>query len=88
MDCLSRNPDHILRCAVSRSSALDLDWYEAEREVAHSLSATFVDLAAWVCASDPCPLVVGRFLVFRDTNYLAWPFSWALASRLAAALPL
>lgn len=88
VDCLSSNSDHILRCAVSRSSVLDLNWHEAEQEVAHSLAATFVDSAAWVCASDPCPLVVGRFLVFRDTNHISWPFSWALASRLAAALPL
>ena len=55
VDCLSRNPDHILRCAVSRSSALDLDWYEAEREVAHSLSATFVEFSGMGLCVRPVP---------------------------------
>ena len=48
--------------------------------------ATFVDTTSWLCPSEPCPMVIGRYLVYRDTNHLAMPFAWALASRLDDAL--
>jgi peptidoglycan/LPS O-acetylase OafA/YrhL len=86
-DCLSTNPDHILRCAMPRDGALDADWLAGERSLAVATGAVFVDSSAWLCPTDLCPIVLGQFLVYRDTNHISWPFSAALASRLDAALP-
>ena len=37
---------------------------------------------------EPCPAVIGRYLVYRDTHHLATPFATALSTRLARLLPL
>ena len=86
VDCLSRNPDHTIECAVDRAVLFDEPWLAGEEARAVAGGATFVDTASWLCPSDPCPMVIGRFLVYRDTNHLAMPFAWALGSRLGAAL--
>ena len=86
VDCLSRNPDHTIVCAVDRAVLFDEDWLAGERERTIAGGATFVDTTSWLCPSEPCPMVIGRYLVYRDTNHLAMPFAWALASRLDAAL--
>jgi peptidoglycan/LPS O-acetylase OafA/YrhL len=86
-ECLSRNARHIRACAVPRAEALDLDWVQAERDAALAAGATFVDVNEWACSSDPCPMVLGRYIVFADTNHLTPAFVQALTSRLDAALP-
>jgi len=86
-DCLSANADHVIRCAIPRSQAIDLGWLVAERAAAEGLGATFVDVDAWICPTDPCPMVIGRYAVFADTNHLTRPFVQGLTHRLEAALP-
>jgi len=86
VDCLSRNPDHTIECAVERAVLFDEPWLAAEQGRAVAGGATFVDTASWLCPSEPCPMVIGRYLVYRDTNHVAMPFAWALTSRLDAAL--
>jgi peptidoglycan/LPS O-acetylase OafA/YrhL len=85
-ECLTANADHILRCAIPREAAVDPGWVAAERAVAEGLGATFVDVTAWACPSDPCPLVIGRYAVFADTNHLTRPFVQGLAVRLERAI--
>jgi peptidoglycan/LPS O-acetylase OafA/YrhL len=85
-DCLSSNADHVIRCAVPRAQELDLDWLDAERAAAEDLGATFVDVNAWVCPSDPCPMVIGRYAVYGDENHVTNPFALGLTSRLEQAL--
>jgi hypothetical protein len=87
-DCLSRHLDHILACAEPRAQALDPRWTAIEAAIASQSQATFVDPTSWVCPTDPCPVVIGDYLAFRDTHHLATPFAMALRQRLAAVLPL
>jgi hypothetical protein len=86
-DCLTANPDHVARCAVPRDQAVGLGWHAAELAAALRAGATFVDVDEWACAADPCPLVIGRYAVFADTNHLTRPFVQGLTLRLEAALP-
>jgi hypothetical protein len=86
VDCLSRNPDHTIECAVDRAVLFDEPWLAGEEARAVGGGATFVDTASWLCPSEPCPMVIGRYLVYRDTNHLGMPFVWALTSRLDAAI--
>ena len=86
-DCLSSNPDHVLRCARPRNRALDLPWQALEQAIAERRGAVYVDVAAWACPSDPCPAILGRFVVYADTSHLTRPFVAALTSRLGALIP-
>jgi hypothetical protein len=86
--CLSAHPDSVLACATPVSTAIDAGWIAEEGRIAAGAGATFVDPTPWVCPTGPCPAVIGRYLVYRDTHHLATPFAAALASRLGARLPL
>jgi hypothetical protein len=85
-ECLSAHADHVIRCAVPREQAVEPGWIDAERAAAESLGATFVDVDAWICPTDPCPLVIGRYAVFADTNHITRTFVQGLTNRLEATL--
>jgi peptidoglycan/LPS O-acetylase OafA/YrhL len=85
--CLSKHRDSILACATPYASALNPSWLAAGAAAAAWGHATFIDPSVWICPSRPCPPVIGNFLVFRDKQHLATPFSAALADYLGAALP-
>ena len=87
-DCLSQHLDNVLACAESRAQAVDSAWLGVEAQLAAQAGAAFVDPTDWACPTDPCPVVIGRYLVFRDQHHLATPFVTALRTKLAAALPL
>ena len=87
-DCLSAHLDDVLACTEPRAGLIDTAWLAAEAAIARDLNVTFVDPTNWACPTDPCPSVVGRYLVYRDTHHLATRYVIALRGRLAAALGL
>jgi hypothetical protein len=86
--CLSEHLDDVLACATAQDRAIDDEWLAGEARAAEESGATLVDPIPWVCPADPCPVVIGRYLVFRDTHHLTTPFVTALRTRLEAVLPL
>jgi hypothetical protein len=86
--CLSDHLDDVLACATAQARAIDENWLAGEADAAQETGATLVDPIPWVCPADPCPVVIGRYLVFRDNHHLTTPFATALRTRLEAALPL
>ncbi|MEX1168652.1 MAG: acyltransferase family protein [Chloroflexota bacterium] len=87
-DCLSSHLNEVLDCSEPRASTVDQRWRETEATIATGLGVTFIDPTDWACPTDPCPAVIGRYLVYRDTHHLATPYVVALRERLAAALPV
>ena len=87
-DCLSSHLDEALDCAEPRATMVDARWLAEERRIAEQAGATFIDPTGWACPTDPCPPVIGRYLVYRDTHHLATPYVVALREHLAAALPV
>jgi hypothetical protein len=87
-ECLASHLDDVLACTRPRSEMLDEAWLDTELHLAAAAGAAVVDPTAWACPTDPCPTVVGRFLVYRDRHHLATPYVTALRDRLAQALPV
>jgi peptidoglycan/LPS O-acetylase OafA/YrhL len=85
--CLSKHLDDVLACATPSKTAIDPRRTAADRALAEAAGATFIDPTPWVCPTEPCPAVIGSYLVFRDSHHLTTPFSTALARRILAALP-
>ena len=85
--CLSKHLDDALACATPSRDAIDPKRTADDRALAEAAGATFIDPTSWVCPTEPCPAVIGSYLVFRDSHHLTTPFSTALARRLLAALP-
>jgi peptidoglycan/LPS O-acetylase OafA/YrhL len=89
IECLGRNVDRPARCAVESGAMFDDGWLTAERAAAEAAGATFIDPRPLLCPTGTCPLSAGRYLLYRDTNHIAKPFSWALGTEdgaLGAAL--
>jgi len=88
--CLSHHPGNISACEKSRASASSPKHDAAEKAAAAATGATFTSMNGVVCSYDPCPIVVGRFLLWRDRSHLTATYSRqlgpALAMRLAAIL--
>jgi hypothetical protein len=85
--CLSQHLNDNTACTVPFGQAVDQDQITLEAAVAATTSTTFVDPTAWVCRSDPCPAIYGRFLIYRDQGHLTRTYSAALSARLFAQLP-
>jgi peptidoglycan/LPS O-acetylase OafA/YrhL len=86
-DCLSEHVDDVARCTTTAAVAVDRHGLSRDRKVAEEVGATFVDPTSWVCFTDPCIAVNGRFLVFRDTHHLTATYARGLAPRLYPLLP-
>ena len=85
--CLSEHIDDASACSTPWSKAVAPLRLAQEREVAERSGATFVDPTPWMCFTDPCPSVIGRLLVYRDTHHMTATYSRALTRQLAALLP-
>jgi hypothetical protein len=76
--CLKRSRT-ISRCETPRSRTI-LDGHDAtERTTAEAAGASFATPRPLVCPYDPCPLVIGRMLVWRNRGHLTATISRALA---------
>jgi peptidoglycan/LPS O-acetylase OafA/YrhL len=85
--CLSQHLDDVLACAVPFAQAVDQSQIALEAGAAQLTNVTFIDPTSWVCRTDPCPPVYGRFLIYRDQGHLTKTYASGLASQLAAQLP-
>jgi peptidoglycan/LPS O-acetylase OafA/YrhL len=85
--CLSDHLDDALACATPSDVAITASRLATERAVAAENGATFIDPSDWLCPTEPCPAVIGRLLVFRDSHHMTTPFARALAPYLEALLP-
>ncbi len=83
--CLSANTT-VLACATPVSAAIDEAWLADEQRAAEVSSAGFIDPTRWVCPSSPCPVVIGKVLVFRDQGHLTAVFARSLGDRLRNAI--
>jgi len=85
--CLARNLANALSCARSWSKSVSPIRIAAERDVSAAAGLVFVDPTPWICPSDPCPVIIDRYVVYMDGGHIAAPFARALAPYLDAALP-
>ena len=83
MLALLREGDHVVASQFLFGNTVSLFGTLAGR----GTPITFVDATDWACPTDPCPTVVGRYLVYRDRHHLATRYVIALGERLLAALP-
>ena len=84
--CLSSHQDDTLACATPFDRSVSLSRLNEESMAATKGGAGFVNPMRWVCPSEPCPAVIGRFMVFFDQHHLTVPFASALYKRLGDAI--
>jgi hypothetical protein len=77
--CLRKHRANIARCVRSRATSTDVGHADAERAAAVARGATYRSPAAAVCPYDPCPVVVGGLLMWRDRHHLTATYARQLA---------
>jgi hypothetical protein len=84
--CLVRNSGNIAACVTERAEAFGRDHDRSEQDAARSVGAAFINLSWKVCPYDPCPLVIGRTMVWRDNAHITARYSRQLAPSMRRQL--
>lgn len=79
VSCLEANPGDISACVTPRQTALGWVLDEAERATAEAAGASFESLNHLVCPYDPCPVIVGDTLMWRNADHITATFAEQLA---------
>jgi len=80
-ECVQREIDDLLRCAVPRDKALPYDQISQSALNARDPNIMMIDLTDGFCDREYCYAVVGDLIVYRDTNHLTWQYAESLAPR-------
>jgi peptidoglycan/LPS O-acetylase OafA/YrhL len=84
--CSARHPRQLSRCAFDREPAVKRSGLPAQREAAAASGTPLVDLTAWICPVERCPLAIGNVTIHRAGDHLTATYVRTLAPVLGAAL--
>ena len=85
-DCLRHHKSNIGACATKRSEAVYPAKITSARHAATDANVAFADTTSITCVANPCPVVVGRFLLLRDDSHMTATWSRHLAPALKTLL--
>ena len=85
--CLSKHRSDVRSCETSRRYALGPSPGIVETTAATELGATLIDMTPLICPGDPCPVVIDRMIVYRDSHHMTATFVLSLRASLEAYLP-
>ena len=74
-------------CEELRSAVISALRTANDRSAATDAGVSFKATAHLVCPYDPCPVVIDRFLLYRDRDHLAPPFAASVSRGLERLLP-
>jgi hypothetical protein len=77
--CLRGHRRDMSACVVSRKKAIDRRHGRTERTAAEATGDRYATVADKICSYDPCPLVQGDTMMWRDIGHLTATFSRKLA---------
>jgi peptidoglycan/LPS O-acetylase OafA/YrhL len=85
VECLARHA-RVDACTDPASQHIDADYSQLESTAASAASVDLISANDWLCPDGVCPLVMGRYLIYRDTTHVTATFMEILAARLEWAL--
>jgi hypothetical protein len=84
--CTARHPHDLGRCAFDRTDAVEASGLPAQREAASASGTPLVDLTAWICPVERCPVAIGHVTIHRAGDHLTATYVRSLASALGDRL--
>ena len=84
--CLKAHKNSISACATPFSKAVSLSWLAEEAHVASTAGVTYIDPTSWICTTDPCSPLAGKYVIYVDSGHLTASFAWTLEKPLWAQL--
>ncbi len=88
--CIAAHPtDFQQACRAPRDKVVNTSARAVDHSAATGVQVTFIDPVDWLCDTQTCPAVVGRFVPYRDfSGHLTAPFTVSCAGKLAEAVGL
>ena len=83
--CLAEHLTEATACTLDRGQ-VPFDYARVEAQAASDAGVPLVPTVDLVCGLQRCPVIVGRYLVYRDASHLATPYVERLAPQLGALL--
>jgi hypothetical protein len=77
--CLQQHRRDMSACVVGRQKAVDRRHARTEEAAAETTGDRYATVADKICSYDPCPLVQGNVMMWRDIGHLTATFSRKLA---------
>ena len=84
--CLLKNARSIAKCASPRKVAVSPVWIDEERNQALNYGAQFVDPSPWICDTDRCSPISGRYLKYFDAGHFTATYMRLLEAPLWRAI--
>ena len=84
VSCLQEHPADQSACVTPRRDALAPGLDDAERAAAAAMGAEFETLGDLVCPYDPCPVVIGDVLLWRNADHITATFAEQLTPAMRA----
>ena len=84
--CLRRHLTWIPACEVAQSIALSPAHDLAEQGTAQAAGVAFASLNSVICPGDPCPVIDGHVLMWRNETHLTATYARRLGPDLAAVI--
>jgi hypothetical protein len=85
--CLSER-DASLKGCLAEQDEVSLVFIDSLRQAALAKGVQFVETAAWFCADDLCPSVVGQYIAHRDRTHISETYAGFLTDELEAQIKI
>ena len=82
VECMTRDEPTLLGC-LGPPEERSLRMIAATERAADTAGAQFIDTAAWFCARDLCPTVIGDLITHRDDEHITVDYAEYLTPELA-----
>jgi hypothetical protein len=87
IECLQVNKGDVAACEVRANVKSQIVREQSVRKAAAAARVTYASTRKLTCPYDPCPLVVGRYLVTRDGGHLSATYSGVIWRGILKLLP-
>ncbi len=86
--CAARHPRELSRCAFEGTTAIRGSGLPVQREAAAGAGpgVALLDLTAWICPEERCPVVIGHVAVHRAGDHVTATYAASLAPQVGAAV--
>ena len=86
--CAARHPRELTRCVFPGVPAIAGGGLPVQREAAAGAGSgvALLDLTAWVCPEEVCPVVIGHVAVHREGDHVTATYAATLAPQVARAV--
>jgi hypothetical protein len=76
--CLMANQQSIKACSTPYSRSVSQSWLAEEEHVAQLENITWINPTDWICTTDPCSPLSGKYVIFVDKGHLTATFAATL----------